>query len=200
MSEGKTPKLSEVIEAMVEAALARSRTTLIGRVLSYNADSHRATVQVQVPDIIIDERGERVVDQQAPLTDVPVALLGSGTGRIKWPVRRGDEVLLLFSSSAIAQYKATGRIVDPGTDRHHHLADAVAIPVVITGDFDGTLIEFTDAGTVEIGGSEPLVTRAEFLSHGHASAAPGPVSPPILHPAPLPGVDPTFPGTDKLRG
>jgi hypothetical protein len=56
-------------------------------------------------------------------------------------------------------------------------------------------------GTVEIratgGVAGPLVTRAEFLSHGHATAANGPVSPPIL--APAPGSAVTFPGTTILK-
>lgn len=43
------------------------------------------------------------------------------------------------------------------------------------------------------GGTEPVVKRSEFLSHGHATAATGPVSPPIVAPSSTPSV--TFPGT-----
>lgn len=47
-------------------------------------------------------------------------------------------------------------------------------------------------------GAEPLVTRAEFLSHGHPTAGTGAVSPPII--APAPGSAVTFPGTVVLKG
>jgi phage baseplate assembly protein V len=50
-----------------------------------------------------------------------------------------------------------------------------------------------DDGT---GGLDPLVKRSEFLSHGHATAATGPVSPPIVAPSSTPAA--TFPGTTLL--
>lgn len=47
------------------------------------------------------------------------------------------------------------------------------------------------------GTTEPVVKRSEFLSHGHATAATGPVSPPMVAPSStLPSV---FPGTTVLK-
>ncbi len=72
-------------------------------------------------------------------------------------------------------------------------------------------ILITAAGNVEItvpagkeillsagGATDKLVTRTEFLKHGHATAATGPVSSPIV--APAPSVDPAFPGTSVVKG
>jgi len=54
--------------------------------------------------------------------------IGSGVERIKFPIGVGDTVLLMFCSSSIAAWKAaSGRLVDPQDDRHHHISDAVAI-------------------------------------------------------------------------
>lgn len=47
------------------------------------------------------------------------------------------------------------------------------------------------------GGTEPVVTRTEFLNHGHATAGTGPVSPPIASPTPGSAVD--FPGTAVFK-
>jgi hypothetical protein len=158
----KTPKLSEVLESAIGGFVSEIRVALPGRVLAYDSENNRATVQVQIPDVVVDGDGQRTIVSPAALTDVPVALLGSGAGRIKWPVKRGHEVLCLFSSSALAQYKATRRIVDPGTDRHHHIADAIAIPVCITEDYDDTIIEFTEDGQIHIGGDAQLATKADL--------------------------------------
>lgn len=47
------------------------------------------------------------------------------------------------------------------------------------------------------GGAEELVKRSEFLGHGHATAATGAVSPPIV--SPTQGLSATFPGTTVLK-
>jgi len=58
-------------------------------------------------------------------------------------------------------------------------------------------------GEVEIrtpgGAAVPLLTRAEFLRHGHATAGTGTPSPPI-DVSPLVGSSVTFPGTSVLKG
>ena len=200
---GKIPTLSEVLEAAIDGKLDDVRVSLPGRIESYNAERRRATVQVLIMDRHVDGDGVQRAVSIAQLTDVPVAHLGMGTVRIKFPIRSGDPCWLSFASSSIAKLKAAARavVVDPGDDRHHHLTDAIAEPwSYLAEDEDEAMIEFTLDGKIRAGGDEPLMTRAEFLSHGHASAAPGPVSPPILHPSPLPGVDPTFPGSSRLRG
>lgn len=198
-----TPSLSDVLEAAVEGRLARARTGLPGRIQAYDATTRRATVQVLVTDGVIGEDGERRARELPAIPDVPVAAIGSRGIRIKFPIRVGDPCWLMFSSSSIARLKATGRLGDPGDDRHHHIADAVALPLVFgfgdapqDGDGDGdedAMIEFTTSGLIRAGGDEPLVTRSELLNHTHASFGAPPTE--IAPSGPTP-----FPGTGKLRG
>lgn len=194
--------LAQVLEAIGNRLLAKARTSLPAQILAYNKDTGKCTVQVLPFDIEVDGDGNRETVKITPLPDVPYAQLGSGTVRIKIPVRKGDRCWLSVSSSSIARLKAGARGAhDPGTDRHHHLADAIAEPWTYLGeDEDDAMIEFTESGEIHAGGDSALVTRAEFLSHGHATAAPGPVSPPVLHPTAPPGSDPAFPGTQILKG
>lgn len=194
------PTLGDLFEAAKRKALSGLRTWLPGEIRSYDADSRRATVQVMVPDGWIDEVGERQTSTLKPMTDVLVAPCGSGSTRVKFPIRPGDPCIVLFSSSCLTAYKATGRLLDPGDDRHHHEADALAIPMprVVGAVENEAMIEFTDSGLIRAGGDEPLVTRAEFLSHGHPTAGTGPVSAPVTA-APA-GSAVTFPGTPVLRG
>jgi hypothetical protein len=201
MSDSLTPKLSEVLDAAIEGALEGVRVALPGRIEHYDKDTRRATVQLLVQDGHVDGDGERQTTTIAPLTDVPVMMHGSGTVRVKIPIRVGDPCWVLFASSSIAKVKTTdgATVIDPADDRHHHESDAVVIPIpsLAAGSADDdAMIEFTDDGLIKAGGDEPLVKRSEFLAHTHATAGTGTPSPPITGPA---GSAATFPGTGKLR-
>lgn len=197
----KTPRLEEVLEAAIGGVLDDVRVALPGRIESYDADSRRATVQCLVMDRFVDEDGNLQAAPMAPWTDVPVALAGSGTVRIKFPIRAGDPCWVMFASSSIARCKAGDgtTVVDPGDDRHHHLADAFAIPIptmAATGADDAAMIEFTDSGLIKAGGDEPLVTRSEFNAHTHTVATTGTAAAQTgtaAIPAPITG-------TPRLRG
>lgn len=194
---GDTPSLSEVLEAAAEGYINGIRTGLPGQVLSYDSDSHRATVQVQVLEAEFGESGDRVT-KTIVIPDVPVAHLGFGSIRIKIPVTKGAQCWLSFSSSCLVAFKQAGRLADPQDDRHHHIADVIVEPwSTVAMQDDAAMIEFSVDGLVKIGGDEPLVKRSEFLGHTHATAGTGTPSPPITG---TPGSSATFPGTSKLRG
>lgn len=192
--------LAELIDTALDDRQSGIRVALPGRIESYDRASRRATVQILVQDGHVDGDGERQITTIPPLTDVPVMFIGSNTVRIQFPIRPGDQCLVLFSSSSIAKWKSLGDIADPDDDRRHHVADAIAIPGLFGGGNpadDGVMIEFTDDGLINAGGTDPLVKRSEFLAHTHATAGTGTPSPPISGP---PGSAATFPGTGKLRG
>lgn len=199
MSGDDNPTLADVLDAARDKALRGLRVALPGEIRSYDAETRRCSVQPMVPDGWVDEVGQRKTSTLKPLTDVPVAQTGSGSTRVKFPIRRGDPCWIMFSSSCLTAWKSSGRLLDPGDDRHHHEADAFVIPIArVVGDVeDDAMIEFTDDNLIKAGGDEPLVTRSEFLGHTHATAGTGTPSPPISGP---PGSAVTFPGTSKLRG
>lgn len=185
------PTLSEVLDAAIRGGLDDVRVCLPGKITAYDAATRRATVQVLAMDGYTGEDGARKTSTLPPLTDVPVAHYGSGAVRIKVPVRAGDRCWLMFASSSIARLKAgaTG-VYDPGDDRHHSLADAIALPLVVVGEDEAdAMIEFTST-EIRCGGTEPLVTKAEFEAHTHPDPASGFTGPPT---------DPIT-GTSKLRG
>lgn len=203
MSSGDTPFLSEVLHAAIEGYIEDLRVALPGRIEAYDANTRRATVQLLVQDRFIGEDGELRQTTIPPLTDVPVMGIGSGTVRIKFPIKSGSQCWVMFSSSSIARLKSSSSstaVTDPGDDRHHHESDAVVIPIptlTASKSDDSTLIEFTDSGLIQAGGTDPLVKQSEFLGHTHATAGTGAPSPPIPGP---PGSAASFPGTGKLRG
>lgn len=106
------------------------RVAMPARVESYDADRQCVDVQPAISDLY-ERDGERVAERLPVITDVPVHFPGSGGYRVTWPIARGSEVLLVFCSSSLDEWKARGGgEVAPSDDRRHHLNDAIAIPGV----------------------------------------------------------------------
>lgn len=141
----------------IRAALAKAGAgTFVMRPGKVRAFRDPATVDVEVLDAGVVE-------------NVPVMFPGSGGVRVRFPISVGDEIMLLFADVSIEEWLATGRLEKPTDPRAHDVTDAVAIPGLLSsgkGDKPPT-IEFTGSGTIEIGGSESLVTKTEFNAHTH---------------------------------
>lgn len=167
----ENPLLEELLEMAAQAARYGIRVMLPAKVESYDATKHRCSVTPLIMDGDIEESGDRVAKPLPTLHDIPVGFPGGGTIRLRWPLKKGEEVSLVFASSSIAKMKdagAKGKPVDPGDDRRHDLNDAVVWPICsITSPADAAaFIEFTDS-LIKCGGNQPLVTRAEFMAHTH---------------------------------
>lgn len=187
--------LEGLVAAVASAAARGVWCALPGTVVSYDAATRTADVRAAVMDTRVDEDGQMVATPIAQIPDVPVALLGGGGARVRFPVRAGDSVLLVFCSRSIERYKIRGDAggpVDPGDDRSGDLSDAIAIPLdLYRAEDEAPAIEFTDAGQIRVGGNEGLVTRAEFMAHLHtAPSGGGPTSTPTV----------SITGTTILRG
>lgn len=160
-----TPTLGELLEAAIRGELDGVRVSLPGVIQVYDSDARRATVQVTVTEGVVGETNERREVALAPFTDVPVLLTGSGDVRIKFPIKRGDPCWLSFSSSSIARLKATDatKVTSTGDDRHHHEADAVAIPMPRwAGSVESApMVEFTEDSKILAGGAASLALAAD---------------------------------------
>lgn len=123
-----TPTFREFVEGKIDARLDGLRVALPARVTAYDAARQCVEAQPLVHQGYVEEDGTRRAEPLPIVTEVPVVFPGSGPYRITFPIERGDTVLLVFASSAIARWKVTGREGDPGDDRRHRLTDAIAIP------------------------------------------------------------------------
>jgi len=202
----QSPKLASVLDRAAGAKLKGLRVALPARVETYDEATRLVSVQPLIMDGFVDESGNRKADRLPVINDVPIVFPGSGGARVRFPVLKGDTVLLVFSSSSLDKWLVSGGEVDPKTDHRHALTDAIAIPGLQAtpdaGDAD-VLIEFTDNGQIHAGGSDELVKRSEFLQHGHGYL-PGPglavaTTGPITNIAPD-GSAVLFPGTSILKG
>jgi hypothetical protein len=170
MSETDTPTLTEVLEGAVQGFVRDIRVALPGRIthISESESGRRATVQVDVADVAINEDGTKRVIHLDPLTDVPVMFVGSGSEAIRFDVEPGDPVLLVFASSSIAEWKsASGSVVSPRSPRRHHIADAIAITGLgALGSGSDVLIDLR-GGVAKLGGSS--ATDAPLKAQAHTT-------------------------------
>jgi hypothetical protein len=144
-----TPTLPEAVDARVEAFLRNLNTAAIGRIDSYDADTRRADVQLVVERVEYGEDGERTTVKRPMLVNVPVAF----PRWLRFPLAAGDLVVVLFAQHSLDKLKAGGggSSVDPGDERRHHVADAIAFPGdILEGDADA-MVEFKSDGSICIG-------------------------------------------------
>jgi hypothetical protein len=127
--KSRSPELSEVLEGVRESGAADIRSCCIARVVRWDVATPREVdVQPVHKRAYTDETGVRVPDKQPVIPSVPLVYPGGAGLVVTWPMAIGDEVVLVFSDDSLDKYLAgAGGDIDPEDDRHHHLADAIAI-------------------------------------------------------------------------
>jgi hypothetical protein len=62
-----------------------------------------------------------------PQVDCPVVILGGGDASIEFPIKAGDECLLLYNDEDFDRWFASGQVIDAATGRRHAFQDAFAL-------------------------------------------------------------------------
>lgn len=113
----------EAHAAQIDGRLKDLHTCLPGIIASFNSATQTASVQPAIKRIFT-ERGP----VNLPLcVDVPVAFPGGGDFFLTFPVKPGDECILLFSERAIDNWHVSGGTQAPAEYRLHDLSDGLAI-------------------------------------------------------------------------
>src|SRR5690554_2824948 len=118
-------KLVDLIQAMIDEALDDVHTCLPARVEKFDSKTLRGEV---VPLVKRRFKKEGAPEPLPPILDVPFAMPKAGPFIMRWPVRRGDVVLVVFSERALDYILTDGQPQDPRLRRRHALDDAIAIP------------------------------------------------------------------------
>ena len=121
----KTPSPATILRRAINRMLRKMRVALPGVVQDYDASTCTATVQLSCSDVDQTEDGTIATLPIPPCNNVPVFFQGGGGSRLTFPVKRGDECLVIFASSSIDKVLAFGGLQPSNDARHHHLSDAV---------------------------------------------------------------------------
>lgn len=109
--------------AQIESRFKDLHTMLPGIIQSFDAAKQTAVVQPAI---------KRIFTELGPVNlplcvDVPVAFPGGGDFFLTFPVKAGDECILMFSERAIDNWYDKGGVQLPSEYRIHDLSDGVAI-------------------------------------------------------------------------
>lgn len=109
------------------AVMSRLNCHNIGKILEFDADTQRCTVQLMQVKLFNEQNITPV-----PITDVPLIILGAGNAHITMPDPVGTICLLLFMDRNIDTFLETGELYAPDTTRMHDFSDCVALTTFTT--------------------------------------------------------------------
>lgn len=113
----------EAHAAQIDGRLKDLHTCLPGIIASFDPVTQTASVQPAIKRIFTEHGAVNL-----PLcVDVPVAFPGGGDFFLTFPVKAGDECILMFSERAIDNWHVSGGTQTPAEYRMHDLSDGIAI-------------------------------------------------------------------------
>ncbi|PQQ36482.1 translation initiation factor IF-2 [Photorhabdus luminescens] len=126
-TESRTGDLSETLKAINHSLSSQLRVAMPGIIQSFNADAVTCVVQPAIKSGIADSEGKTTSVSLPLLVDVPVIFPRGGGVTLTFPVRAGDECLVVFADRCIDFWWQSGGVQEPADDRQHSLSDAFAI-------------------------------------------------------------------------
>lgn len=131
--------------AQIEGRLKDLHTCMPGIIASFDPDKQTASVQPAIQRIFTEKGAVNL-----PLcVDVPVCFPGGGDFQLTFPVKAGDECILMFSERAIDLWYSQGGTTQPSEYRLHDLSDGMAVVGINNQqkkltDFNNTDVELRD--------------------------------------------------------
>lgn len=126
-SQTRSGDLSATLSSEREITKEQIKVAMPGIILSFDPDAVTAVVQ---PGIRCPQRnndGAVTTSEYPQLVDVPVVFPRGGGCTLTFPVKQGDECLLVFSDRCIDFWWQNGGVQEAVDPRQHDLSDAFAI-------------------------------------------------------------------------
>jgi hypothetical protein len=117
----------EALRAALDDRQAQIWTALPASITSVHADGQHATFQPSIKSIIRNPDGTTTSVNLPVLPDVPLHFPTGGGATMTFPVKEGDEALLVFSSRPIDTWQQSGGQQGQIDARMHDLSDAFAL-------------------------------------------------------------------------
>lgn len=112
---------------LAQAIVSAMRVSIPGIIQSFDSDAVTAVVQPAIKGAEQDESGAEVSVNLPLLVDVPVVFPRGGGCTLTFPVKEGDECLVIFADRCIDFWWQSGGIQEPVDGRMHDLSDAFCI-------------------------------------------------------------------------
>lgn len=140
---------NNVMELAQDAIMSRLNVHNIGRIIEFDKNTQTCTVEL----MILKQFNERIIEP-APLTDVPLIILGAGGGHITLPNPVGTVCMLMFLDRNMDNFMETGEAYAPETSRMHDFTDCVALTTFKSAvnpveNYDDEAITIFNEGLIE---------------------------------------------------
>lgn len=118
---------SQTLEAHRQAIFGNLRVALPGIIQSFDPDAVTCTVLPAIYGQRLRDDGTLISEELPIIPDVPVVFPRGGGCTLTFPVKPGDECLLVFSDRCIDFWWQSGGVQEPVDPRQHDMSDAFAI-------------------------------------------------------------------------
>jgi len=118
---------SQTLEAHRNAIFSSLRVALPGIIQSFDPEAVTCTVQPAIFGQRLGGDNALISEELPTLLDVPVVFPRGGGCTLTFPVKPGNECLLVFSDRCIDFWWQNGGVQEPVDPRQHDLSDAFAI-------------------------------------------------------------------------
>ncbi|MFV2937622.1 Gp138 family membrane-puncturing spike protein [Klebsiella michiganensis] len=112
---------------LAQAIMSAMRVAMPGIIQSFDPDAVTAVVQPAIKGAEQDESGAEVSVNLPLLVDVPVVFPRGGGCTLTFPVKEGDECLVIFADRCIDFWWQSGGVQEPVDGRMHDLSDAFCV-------------------------------------------------------------------------
>lgn len=119
---------AQAYQVLAETISSTLRVALPGIIQSFDPETVTCVVQPAIKGSRLDASGNPVSLTLPLLVDVPVVFPHGGGCTITFPLKKGDECLVIFSDRCIDFWWQNGGVQEPVDPRQHDLSDAFAIP------------------------------------------------------------------------
>lgn len=112
----------ESLKSMTENYINNMRVAIPAIIVQFDSQKQTASVQPAIKDTL-----QGIFTALPELSDVPVQFPRAGGYSLTFPVKAGDECLLVFSDMCIDGWWQSGGVQNQAEKRRHDLSDACAI-------------------------------------------------------------------------
>lgn len=153
---------AELIRGAILAQMREFRSSLPGRVVSYDAAKQRASVRLQLSFYMMTTDDQRVPIDHPVLSNVPVAFPGGGGAGMWFGLAKDDPVVVMFCDVPIGAWLARGTPCEPGVDDLHSIGGAVALALAPRPT--GQAAQSADGSLTRIGIDSDTAAQIEFAA------------------------------------
>ncbi|TCL04213.1 Gp138 family membrane-puncturing spike protein [Sodalis ligni] len=123
----QTGEIDQLLEAHGDNLSTNLRVAMPGIITSFDPNTVTCSVQPAIKGAITDITGKVNSVNLPLLADVPVLFPRGGGVTLTFPVREGDECLVVFADRCIDFWWQNGDLQEPVDPRQHDLSDAFAL-------------------------------------------------------------------------